>query len=84
VAWVGVIFIFVFIALVTYIPNRSEDLDMANREARMAIKNRVTAEQEKRATTYEWINEGAGQVRLPLERARELIVSELQSAETGT
>jgi MFS family permease len=35
-AWVGVIFVFVFIVLVTYIPNRSKSLDAANVEARMA------------------------------------------------
>ena len=80
VAWVGVIFIFVLIVLVAYVPNRSDDLDAANVKARIAIKHLVSAKQEKKATTYQWIDESKGAVRLPIARARELVVNELKTS----
>ena len=83
IAWVGVIFMFIFIVLVTYVPNRSSDLDAKNVEARMAIKNIVDAQQAKKATTYEWIDQSKGLVRLPIERARELVVNELKTSSSG-
>lgn len=78
VAWVGVIFVFLFIVLIAYVPNRAAAIDAKDVEARTQIRARVDAEQEKKATTYDWINQAEGQVRLPIDRARELIVAELK------
>jgi hypothetical protein len=83
-AWVGVIFMFVFIVLIAYVPNRSVAIDARDVEARQQIRLRVETEQEKRASTYEWINQAEGQVRLPIGRARELIVEELRSSPSAS
>lgn len=79
IAWVGVIFMFILIVLVAYAPSRSASLDKANVQARLQIRAQVEAEQEKNATTYQWVNEAEGRVRLPIDRARELIVQELKA-----
>ncbi len=78
--WVGVIFIFVVIVLIAWAPGRSEDLSEIHREERFRIKNEVVAEQERLATSYEWVNESEGVVRIPLERAMEITVAEYQAS----
>jgi len=81
IAWIGVIFMFLFIVLITYVPNRSGAISEEDIKARQQILAQVDADQEKKATTYQWINETGGQVRLPIDRARELIVPELQATQ---
>lgn len=83
IAWVGVILMFVFIVLITYAPNRSTSLDAANVTTRLQIRKQVDDAQKIKATTYQWINQAEGQVRLPLEQARNLLIKELQDAKTG-
>jgi hypothetical protein len=78
--WLGVIFIFALIVAITYLRNQSEDLDEIYVEERLLIKAQVEAEQTKNATTYQWINQAEGQVRLPTERGKALLLAELKEA----
>lgn len=82
-AWVGVILIFVFIVYVAYVPNRARDLNEANAQQRTEIRLNVDATQEKIATTYGWVNEADGIVRVPTERAKELVLKELRAAQSS-
>ena len=76
--WLGVIFTFALIVAITYLRNPSDDLDALYVQERLQIKAQVQADQTKNATTYQWINQGEGQVRLPIERGKELLLAELR------
>lgn len=79
--WLGVIFIFALIVGITYLRNPSKDLDGLYVEERLQIKAKVEADQKKNATTYQWINQAEGQVRLPTERGKTLLLAELKESE---
>lgn len=79
--WLGVIFTFALIVAITYLRNPSEDLNAIYVAERLQIKAQVEADQTKNATSYQWINEADGQVRLPIARGKALLLAELKEAE---
>lgn len=82
IGWIGGIFIFALIVAVAYLPNQSVDVYQQNADERLQLRSEVDAEQTRLVGSYEWINEGEGVVRLPVERAMRLTVEELRQ-ETG-
>ncbi len=81
--WIGVIFIFVLILAVAYLPNRAVDAEEINAGERLQLREEVEAEQDRLVAGYEWINRDEGEVRLPVERAMRLTVEELRSEKNG-
>lgn len=77
--WIGVIFIFVLIVAIAYLPNRSVDVYEQLAEERLQLRDEVQAEQTRLVDSYEWINQNDGVVRLPVERAMRLTVQELRA-----
>lgn len=58
--------------------NLSKDLAWrADRDSRRKTLQELEEEQKKRASTYAWIDQRAGIVQLPIERAMELTAREL-------
>ena len=84
IATAGVFAIFVIILLIAYIPQRPDspsvsttsELTPAERAARLA---EMQAKEKSAATTYGWANPEKTAVRLPLDRAMELTVQELNA-----
>ncbi|MDX2111251.1 MAG: hypothetical protein SFY80_13535 [Verrucomicrobiota bacterium] len=77
IAWVGVILIFVFIVWVAYLPNRPGPIDQAVIDRRIAIRKKVAAEQHTAISTYGWVDQGKGIVRLPIEEAMSITIQRL-------
>lgn len=80
IGWLGVIFIFLFIVLIVYVPNRDEKPGAEFVEERLAIRAEVNATQESKISRYAWENQAEGVVRIPVERAMDLVVRELRNA----
>jgi hypothetical protein len=84
IATAGVFAIFIIILLIAYIPRRPDspgvsttsELTPAERAARLA---EMQAKEKSAATTYGWANPEKTVVRLPLDRAMELTVQELNA-----
>lgn len=74
--WVGVMFIFALIVTITYVTQRRDVPSSFFDEERMAIRQRVESSQIERIQTYAWENQQEGVVRIPVERAMELVVRE--------
>lgn len=68
---------FVLVVKEAYLPTRQRPDDAVARE-RKAYLVQLEAEQERLATTYGWEDKAKGIVRLPIERAMELTLQELQ------
>lgn len=79
-AWVGAILIFGVIVLIAYGPNQGLNPYDAGADERTKIKTEVFAAQEKLATQYQWADQAAGKVRIPLDRAKELTLADLQAS----
>lgn len=80
-AAVGGFAIFVLILVVAYIPRKPEplpegSLTPAERSAALA---EMRAKEQAAATTYGWVDQSQGVVRLPLDRAVELTIAELKA-----
>ncbi len=73
----GAIFMFAFIILIAYLPTRPEPVDQALIDRRLATLAEVNSEQHDLATTYGWVDQSKGIVRIPIERAMELTVRDL-------
>ena len=68
--------IFLFILFVAYLPNRSQSIDegvVSERRTRLA---ELQAREKELTTAYGWIDPGKGVVRIPVKRAKELILQE--------
>jgi len=52
---------------------------MATPESRLAYREDLTAEQSEQLHSYGWVNEDRTNVRLPIERAIELTLEEINS-----
>src|SRR5690606_9353944 len=63
IGWVGVIFIFVLIVLIVYVPNRDRLPGRNYDEERLAIRAEVDATQENKVSRYAWENQAEGIVR---------------------
>jgi hypothetical protein len=82
--WLGVIFVFLLILAVAYLPNRSVSQEEIAAAERMSIRNATRGEQTRLVTSYEWVDRENGVVRIPVERAMKLTVDELRGASAGT
>jgi hypothetical protein len=81
--WIGVIFVFFLVVAVAYLPNRAVSTEQKNTEERMVIRNEVIGEQTRLVNATEWINQGEGVVRIPVERAMKLAVEELRAEQNS-
>lgn len=87
IGWVGVMFIFALIVLIAYVDRRRDLPESFFDGERIAIRDRVVSEQTERIGSYGWESQPDGIVRIPVERAMELVVRELrqqQSAPTAS
>lgn len=81
--WIGVIFVFFLVVAVAYLPNRAASTEEKQTEERMTIRNEVIGEQTRLVNATEWVNQGEGVVRIPVERAMRLAVEELRAEQSG-
>ena len=80
VAVTGGLVIMVVIAAIAYLPNRPDTVarpGMSSEERRQVLEEKQTRS-EREMTRYGWINRGDGRVRLPIDRAMELAVHEIE------
>ena len=80
VAVTGGLVIMVLIAAIAYLPNRPDTVarpGMSSEERRQVLEEKQTRA-EREMTRYGWINRGEGRVRLPIDRAMELAVDEIE------
>ena len=82
VAFLGVMLLFALIIAIAYIPNRptpaNEDI-VKERKARLA---EVNSKQKALISRYAWVDKNEKIVRLPIERAMQLTVRDLQNSDT--
>lgn len=75
-AILGFILIGVFAAVAHFYTPEDKDILADQAAARKAYREQLEAEQKQAATTYAWIDKEAGIVRLPVARAKELMIEE--------
>ena len=80
-AVIGGFAIFALILLVAYLPQKPAPLSEGAKtpEERIAMLTDLRAKEKTAATTYAWVDQAKGVVRLPLDRAVELTVQELNA-----
>lgn len=80
-AWLGVVLLFVLFGVIVLViigPSpRRDDYEIKRAKARTEKLKTLREEDAKALTTYGWINKDKGVTRIPIERAMELIVTEL-------
>jgi hypothetical protein len=74
--FIGIFLIFVVILYVGYVPDRSQTIDGAYRAARKAGIDEVRSRQRELVSTYGWVDRENGIVRIPVDRAMDLVVTE--------
>ena len=74
----GALLIFAFILYIAYLPNRPRAVDQDRIAERYANRRENDANQQSRATSYEWIDREEGIVRIPIDRAMILVVDQWQ------
>lgn len=74
---VGILLFGIFM-LIAYVPNRPAPLDEATITKRLDNREKLEAEQEQKATSYEVIDKEAGVVRIPIERAMQVVADSLR------
>ncbi|KAF0093008.1 MAG: hypothetical protein E1N59_3265 [Puniceicoccaceae bacterium 5H] len=80
IGWVGVILIFAVIVLIAFSGERGGTNSIeAGADARYQIKSEVFAAQNNLATHYQWTDQANNKVRVPLDRAKEITLAELQA-----
>lgn len=81
-AVVGGFLIFALILTVAYLPQRPAPLPEGARtpEQRVQLLGEVRAKDQKIAQSYAWIDANAGTVQLPINRAVELTIQELNAS----
>jgi hypothetical protein len=79
-AVIGGFLIFVLILVIAYLPNRPAPLPEGTKtpEERATILRELRAKETAAATSYGWVDQTKGVVRLPIERAMQLTVEDLQ------
>ena len=74
----GLIAIYIYLSDISQPGEKSEAvMRIENQRKRMLAE--VESDQAKQANTYGWVDKSKGVVRIPVERAMELAVSELQN-----
>jgi hypothetical protein len=76
--WIGVIFCFFLVVAVAYLPNRAVSQYERDAEERYTLRNEIRGEQARLVDSYEWVDQAAGVVRIPVERAMRLTVEDLR------
>ncbi|MFH1499330.1 MAG: hypothetical protein ABII82_16075 [Verrucomicrobiota bacterium] len=81
VAAIGGFAIFVIILIVAYLPGKPEPLPEGalSPEARKTALADLRAKEKEALTTYGWVDQANGVVRLPVDRAVELTIQELNA-----
>ena len=81
VAAIGGFVIFLVILLVAYLPKQAAPLGdgVKTSEQRKAALSELRAREAKVATGYGWIDQSKGVVQLPLDRAVELTLRDLEA-----
>lgn len=80
-AVIGGFAIFVLILIVAYVPKKAEPLPegVKTPAQRYEILTEHRAKEAKAAGSYAWIDQGKGVVQLPIDRAVELTIQELNA-----
>lgn len=78
VAVVGGFAIFLLIMLVAYLPNKTAPAGDGVRtpDERRAALAELRGKEQTATTTYGWVDQNAGVVRIPVSRAKELLILE--------
>jgi len=77
--WLGVLGVFALIVAITYLPKRGTPVSQIDVDARFKIRDTVRAEQKRLVGAYEWVNQAEGVVRIPVERAMDLVLRDLRA-----
>jgi hypothetical protein len=80
-AVVGGFLIFALILVIAYLPNKPEALPQGTKtpEERAVILRELRAKEAAAATSYGWVDQTKGVVRIPIERAMQLTVEDLKA-----
>ena len=76
--WIGVFLIFVLILAITYLSSPASSQSAADNADRASILANVEAEQIRLVNATEWVNRPEGVVRIPVDRAMDIVVKELR------
>jgi hypothetical protein len=78
VAAIGGLAIFLLILLVAYMPNKAAPAGdgVKTPAERKAALSELRGKEQTAATTYGWVDQSAGVVRLPIDRAIELTIQQ--------
>lgn len=77
------VLLFGFIVLIAYLPTRPEPVDQDLIDQRVATLAEVNSKQHALATSYGWVDQTKGVVRIPIERAMELTERDLRGGAFG-
>ena len=77
--YIGVMLIFILIVFFSYISNTPPPINERTINDRLLTLRESRAVQQKDATTYGWVDESQGIVRIPIEKAMELTVRRLSA-----
>ncbi len=80
-AAIGGFAIFALIVFIAYLPKKPAPLPDGVRtpEQRKAALTELRAKEKAAATTYAWVDQGAGVVRIPIDEAVKLTIKEINS-----
>ncbi len=78
VAVIGGFLIFILILVIAYLPNRPAPLPEGTRtpQERAIILSEMRAKETAALTTYGWVDQSKGIVRIPIDRAIQLTIDE--------
>jgi hypothetical protein len=81
VAVIGGFLIFILILVIAYLPNKPAPLPEGTKtpEERATILRELRAKETAAATSYGWVDQTKGVVRIPIERAMQLTVEDLKN-----
>lgn len=80
-AFAGGILLFAILLVAVYLPFRGEPTDTARATVRKAFLAEVNTAYAKETSSYGWVDQAKGTVRLPLARAKEVALPELAATE---
>ena len=80
-AVLGGFLIFVLILVIAYLPNRPQAIPQGTKtpEERAAMLREMRAKEVASATTYGWVDQTKGIVRIPIDRAVQLTIDDLNA-----
>ena len=81
--WVGVFLVFVLVVAITYLRDPAASQLEKDKVARDTIRAQVINDQAELVDRYQWVNQPEGVIRVPVERAMELVVEELKAEQAA-